>query len=456
MILDILAGKRLVKLIGRAGSGKTTLCRMVVDRLPSEYQVIMLRTPVDSFDSLMKEICLELGMDPRGRQDTDYLEVFPRLLERRIAEHIKLVLIIDDAEKLYLATLERLLQCISDFPEELSWTTLLVGSPGLDAHLDQLSVFCNSIDIHTGYFLDELTAGETRQYLYFSLQTAGMQREEAEELFDEEGMDRIIAAARGNIGMINTLAREVVYTSGQDQVAAEQSVALEPASSEEEEDIPGWEEKVHSVWEFLSVHDLWELLSANRLLTALLIGVPVLFLVTGVFLWIGDRAQESPPVSATDQQKAAAVSEGTADNARIPSSSAGLRSAETGEESVKTAAEISSSRDGDRLYRERLGASASWLTGIHSGKYTIQLLTVSSDTAQTIVGDTLKEDEFYTLLNELYVFRKRTTPLSVFVYYGLYDSLDAAREARNNMPVYLRKHHPYPLAVDDVLNNLAN
>ncbi len=456
LILDILAGKRLVKVIGRAGSGKTTLCQMVVDRLPSEYQVIMLQAPLDSFDDLIKEMCLELGMDPRGRQAADYLEVLPRLLERRLAEHIRLVLIIDGAEKLYLATLERLLQFISDNSEDSGWTTLLVGNPGLDAHLDQLSVFCNSVDIHTGYALDELTASETRQYLYFCLQTAGMPREQIEELFDEEKMDRIIATARGNIGMINTLAKEVLHASCQHQAVVDQPVAAEPVLAEEEEDVPRWEEKIHELWEFLSVHDLWELLSANRVFTAVLIGVPVTFLVIGVFLWIGDRDQEPASPVVMDQQTPALFPGKTTPNEPDRSLAAELSSSATGKENDGAVPETQAGRDGEQLYRERLGASASWLTGMHKGKYTIQLLTVSAETAQTVVGDTLQQDAFYSILNQLYVFRKRTNPLTIFVYHGLYDSLDDAREARNNMPVYLRKHHPYPLAVDDVLNTLVN
>ena len=29
--------------------------------------------------------------------------------------------------------------------------------------------------------------------------------------------------------------------------------------------------------------------------------------------------------------------------------------------------------------------------------------------------------------------------------------MGTAREARNSMPVFLRKHHPYPLAISDAL-----
>ena len=75
---------------------------------------------------------------------------------------------------------------------------------------------------------------------------------------------------------------------------------------------------------------------------------------------------------------------------------------------------------------------------------------------QATVASTLVQDDFYQIRDQLYLFRKKTNPPTVFVYHGLYESLDAAREARNNMPVFLRKQHPYPLAVNDALKKLSN
>ena len=108
-------------------------------------------------------------------------------------------------------------------------------------------------------------------------------------------------------------------------------------------------------------------------------------------------------------------------------------------------------RDGDKLFRERRGASATWLAGAYRGLYTIQLMMLTSEQAQASITRMLMQDEYYTLHEQFYILRKKGTPPTFFVFYGIYDSMETAREARNSMPVFLRKHHPYPLAISDAL-----
>ena len=447
LILDILAGKKLIKLVGREGSGKTMLCQMVADRLPSEYQVITLTNPLGSFDDLVREVCLDLGMDPRGQHTVDYLELFPRLLARRAAEQIKVVLIVDGAEKLYLATLERLLLFISASPEDVEWTTLLAGRPGLNTNLDQLSVLCNTVDIHAGYFLEELTANETRQYLYFRLKAAGMRREQVEEVFGEETVDRIVAAARGNLRMINILAEEVLQSACRQQCFV---------------DLP---EQAHAEAELLEaesnvcledkVYELWDLLRSNRWLAGAVAGTVLMVLSAGLLFLVSDSGKEMDPSARDSPGSAYVQAPKTASDSALPSATV-TSSPQTVDETAFPTPEVGEKRDGDKLFRERLAASANWLTGLQKGKFTIHLMMLASNKAQATVADALVQDDFYQIRDRLYVFRKKTNPPTIFVFHGLYDSLDAAREARNNMPVFLRKHHPYPLAVNDALKNLGN
>lgn len=445
LILDILAGKKLVKLVGREGSGKTMLCQMVADRLPSEYQVITPAHPLDSFDDLARAMCLELGMDPRGKHTVDHIDLLPQLLQRRAAERIKILLMIDEAEKLYLATLERLLLCISDSPEEVGWTTLLVGRPTLNANLDQLSVLCRTIDIHAGYYLEELTASETRQYLHFRLKAAGMPREQSAQVFGEETVDQIIATARGNLRKINILAEQVLQAACKQQPAMAQPEPAEPEPDEEDVAV-SLEDRIY---------DLWDLLRSNRWLTGAVAGTVLVVLVAGLLLSTSDKGgNTTSPVG--DSQGAVGVQAPRAANVSASSPSTVMPSAQTAGNEMAVAPAAVERRDGDKLFRERLAASANWLTGLQKGKYTIQLMMLMSNQAQATIAETLAQDDYYQIREQLYVFRKKTNPPTVFVYHGLYDSLDAAREARNNMPVFLRKQHPYPLAVNDALKKLGN
>jgi len=430
LILDVLAGKRLLKLVGREGAGKTMLCKMMVDRLPAEYEVVFLDNPVGGFDDLLRVVCIDLGMDPgERREEGNYLEVLHRLLARKNVEQIKVVLIVDEAEKLFLATLERLVLHIGESEDELGWTTILAGRPGLDANLDQLSVFCATIDIHSGYFLEDLTASETRQYLRFRLKAAGLRPEQYEDIFTEGAVAKIFDVARGNLRLTNILAEEALEAS-----CAEKSfmVLLDRVEPEEPQPEPPF--RLES-----KVLELYELLRYNTFLAGALAGAVVAALLIG-FLLMGNSGGKAPTtVPATESQEVAgqAASSGSTGAASGP-------------------AEAVEKRDGDKLFRERLAASVSWLTGINKGKYTIQLMMLVSNQAQASIAFTLTQDDFHQIRDQLFVFRKKTTPPTIFLFHGLYDSLDAAREARNNMPVFLRRHHPYPLAVDDALKKLEN
>jgi len=108
-------------------------------------------------------------------------------------------------------------------------------------------------------------------------------------------------------------------------------------------------------------------------------------------------------------------------------------------------------RNGDALFRDRLRASAAWLAGAYRGQYTIQLMMLSSKSAKENVKKLLVRDDYFAVIDKLHILRKKTNPPTLFVFYGTYPSMDAARQVRNTMPVFLRKHHPYALSIADAL-----
>jgi len=412
LILDILAGKRLVKLTGREGSGKTLLWRMMAERLPSEDVVLFLDNPIGTFDEMVRLLCLDLGMDPRGtEQDIDPIEAFYRLLARQKTEQSRVVLVVDEAEKLQPATLERLLILVDESRDNLEWTTILVGRQELDERLGEIAFFRADIDVQAEYVLPELTESETRQYLHFCLDAAGMQRAQFEDIFTDRIVGEIFGEAGGNLRLTSGLAEKALKASYSDKSFMVLLEGVEPEGQQEAPPSFHWEDRVL---------ELYELLRYNKFFSGALIGAVAAVLVAG-FLLTRESSETAPAK---------------------PPATAKTVSAEW--------------RDGDKLFRERLAASASWLAGMQKGRYTIQLMLLASDQAQASVGMTLAEDDFFQIREQLFVFRKKTAPPAIFVFYGLYDSLDAAREARNNMPVFLRKHQPYPLAVDDAMNKLSN
>lgn len=463
LLLDILAGKPLIKLIGREGSGKTLMCRVIIDRLPAQYEVVYIDNPVGSFDDLLRIACIDLGMNLSGKHDTtNFLQEMRHLLELQRAENKKTVLIIDGAEKLFLATLERLVRHVNDNLDDLSLTIVLSGRPGLDANLEQLAVFCANVDTQTGYYLELLTENETRQYLRYRLNAAGLSREQHGDVFTDGAVAKIFDSAQGNPRMINILAEESLQLS-----CSEKSfmVLLDHVDPEAES----------SAQPVNKIIEIYELLRDNRLFTGALAGIVILVLLIG-FMLSGNNGKVSQPQATTEktikvlplqpiepQPSAAARNAEPASQAQnggpaVPVEQQQSTAVQFGEAEVAktTPTRSEERRDGDKLYRERLGASAAWLAGALRGGYTIQLMMLVSDQAQASITNALVQDDYYPLRDQLYILRKKTNPPTLFVFYGIFDSMDAAREARNNMPVALRKHHPYPLSMSDALKKTEN
>lgn len=440
LILDILSGKPLLKLIGREGSGKTLLTRVIIDRLPAKYEVVYLDNPIGSFDDLLRIVCFDLGMNPIGQHDAiNFLQELQGLLEVRRAEAKKIVLIIDEAEKLFLATLERLVRYVSDNQEDPGLTIVLSGRPGLDANLEQLSVFSVNADIQPGYALAALNENETRQYLRFRLNAAGLSREQHGDIFTEGAVAKIFDSAQGNLRMINILAEEALQVS-----CSEKSfmVLLDHVDTEE----GGLTEARAKVIE------IYELLRHNRPLAAALAGAVVVVLLIG-FLLSGHGGKVSQP-QTTGEKSIATLPSPQPSNPQFSVASRNVKAVPPVAESAPS--KEGERRDGAKLFRERLGASATWLAGAYRGAYTIQLMMLASDQAQASITESLIQDEYYQLREQLYILRKKSNPPTLFVFYGIFDSLEAARETRNNMPVFLRTHHPYPLAISDALKKIEN
>jgi type II secretory pathway predicted ATPase ExeA len=426
LILDIVAGKPLLKLIGREGSGKTLICRLIEERLPETFHVVAFEHPIGSFDDLLRIVCLDLGMTPgHPHAQGNLYSQAQQVLARQQAQGVRVVLLIDEAEKLFMAALERLVRHVGDGAEDLDCTLVLVGRPGLDSNLEQMASVSTRAPFSAAYELEDLTESETRQYLRFRANAAGMARDNFAEVFTEGAVARIYQNAKGNLRLTNILAEETLQN-----FCAEKSFMVLLDHVEPEADQPPASSSRLGM--------LYELLLANKKMTGALVGAMVLVLGIGLFL---NRSGDDQSARLAASADSAPVAQGQQTGGSLPGTTPNPMS--SGEQ-----------RDGEAIFRERLGASANWLAGMYKGGYTIQLMMLSSPKAASSLAGTLVSDDYYPVRDQLYILRKRTNPPMLFVFYGVYDSLDAAREARNGMPVFLRKHQPYPLSISEAMRKI--
>ena len=69
----ITSGEGLVKVTGEVGTGKTMLCRVLMERLPETVETIYLAVPSLTRDEMLIAIASELGIDTQGANTTRLL-----------------------------------------------------------------------------------------------------------------------------------------------------------------------------------------------------------------------------------------------------------------------------------------------------------------------------------------------------------------------------------------------
>ena len=93
-----------VQLTGEVGTGKTTMCRCLLEQLPEDTHVALILNPLMTPRELLATICEELGIETRGITDSNKAMV-DALNAYLLAQHAKghrVVVVIDEAQKLDL------------------------------------------------------------------------------------------------------------------------------------------------------------------------------------------------------------------------------------------------------------------------------------------------------------------------------------------------------------------
>jgi len=174
-----LQGGGFVQLTGEVGTGKTTVCRALLDQLPPEVDVAMIFTPRLTAVELLSSVCDELRVPyPAG---TTSLKVLVDALSRALldahARGRRTVVIIDEAQNLSMEVLEelRLLTNIETTRDKLL-QVILIGQPELVNLMERPALRQLAQRITARYHLRPLSYTETRAYVRHRLQVAG-QRE---------------------------------------------------------------------------------------------------------------------------------------------------------------------------------------------------------------------------------------------------------------------------------------
>jgi general secretion pathway protein A len=200
----IASRKGVTLLVGEAGSGKTTVIRSAVERLPTRVHCAQVCNPTLTRAEFVEMLAERFGLPAEvGRSKTAFLLRLEALLKERREAGETTVLIVDEAQSLPLELLEevRLLANIETNEEKLL-CVILAGQPELAERLNKSSLRQLKQRIGLRCELRPLTIEETNAYVVGRVAVAGGV---AANLFTREAVAVIHASARGlprTIGVI--------------------------------------------------------------------------------------------------------------------------------------------------------------------------------------------------------------------------------------------------------------
>ncbi len=195
--------KGFILLTGEVGTGKTTLCRALLERLSKKTETALILNPVLSRHELVKTIAEDFGIDASVDSVKSGIDAINEFLLATAGRGRNAAVIIDEAQGLSPETLEmiRLLSNLETEKEKLL-QIVLVGQPELNEKLNThgLRQLNQRIIVRCG--LVPLEPDETREYIRNRLVVAGGLNTVE---FSEDSLSAIHNASRGIPRMINII-----------------------------------------------------------------------------------------------------------------------------------------------------------------------------------------------------------------------------------------------------------
>jgi len=192
-----------IQLTGEVGTGKTTVVRTLLSRVPHHADVAVILNPRVSALEFLQTICEELGLEIR-KTDRDSVKRMIDALNRRLldahAEGRRIIVLVDEAQNLPIDVLEqvRLLTNL-ETPTQKLLQIILIGQPELRELLDRTELRQLAQRITGRYHLKPLSREETQGYVRHRLRVAGAQQ----EIFTPRALDEVHRLSAGIPRVIN-------------------------------------------------------------------------------------------------------------------------------------------------------------------------------------------------------------------------------------------------------------
>lgn len=205
LLYGITEAGGFIQLTGEVGTGKTTVVRSLLERMPGHADVAVILNPQLSPLQFVLTICEELGIFLREDDTTSLKDLIDVLNRRLLDAHSKgrrVVVIVDEAQNLSTETLEqvRLLTNLETASQKLL-QIILIGQPELRVVLDRVELRQLAQRITGRYHLDPLSKPETASYVNHRLRVAGANG----EIFTDSALREVHRLSGGIPRIINVI-----------------------------------------------------------------------------------------------------------------------------------------------------------------------------------------------------------------------------------------------------------
>ena len=222
LLYGVGEGGGFVQLTGEVGTGKTTLCRCLLEQLPPGVDVALILNPRLTDIELLAAVCDELRIPyPAGTTSRKLLvdALYRHLLDAH-EQGRRTVLIVDEGQDLAPDVLEQIrLLTNLETPTQKLLQIILIGQPELIRLLDKEELRQLAQRVTARYHLLPFSEDDTRAYIVHRIQIAGQKK----KIFTDAAMHAVHEAARGIPRLINAICDRALlggYTQDQRRVMA--------------------------------------------------------------------------------------------------------------------------------------------------------------------------------------------------------------------------------------------
>lgn len=210
-----------VLLSGEVGTGKTTICRCLLQQVPDNADIAFIINPKQSVNQLLQSIFKELHIAlEKGATSKDLIDHLTQYLLAAHSRGRNTILIIDEAQNLTTDVLEQLrLLTNLETNEKKLLQLVLLGQPELNHMLDKPELRQLAQRITARYHLSPLSRKEVTEYVEHRLSVAGCRS----SLFSPGALRRVYHLSKGVPRLINLICDRSLlgaYASNSDGITS--------------------------------------------------------------------------------------------------------------------------------------------------------------------------------------------------------------------------------------------